>query len=386
MELPRLILFRSNRKDLWLPLVLLFFWLSFAPFISESADTCNANIDDLNLAFESSNLACAGVWNRAGYILRYELKDNLLNILLSAPYTNGWVGMGFSPNGRMIGSYAVVGWIKSDQTDAIHSYHLDGKSVDAVKLDTKNDLGVVTQSLRVHYQSSTIYLSFQLQVNGTEKSKNIIFAYSSTTPTGTQLTLHSSVHSTTFDFSTGSSSTDNSIDTLRRNHGALNIFAWGVLLPIGSILARYCRQKDPAWFYLHIGFQVSGFIFGLAGVILGFELYNKLEANFPAHRGLGIFILVLGILQVSALLFRPQKEAKSRRYWNWYHHWAGRIVLFLAAVNIVIGIQGANAGKGWSVGYAFVVIILLVTVIILEVLLRMGHPKRLPQIPTFQMY
>ncbi|KAH9293830.1 hypothetical protein KI387_040969, partial [Taxus chinensis] len=182
------------------------------------------------------------------------------------------------------------------------------------------------------------------------------------------------------------SSTSNSINTMKRNHGALNIFAWGVLLPIGAIIARYFRQWDPAWFYLHVGLQVLGFIFGVAGIVLGVALYNKLDSNVHAHRGLGIFILVLGILQVLALLLRPQKEAKVRKYWNWYHQWLGRLALFLAAVNIVYGIHVAEAGQNWKVGYGFVLAILLLVVIVLESILWIKWFRRPTEAPAFQMY
>ena len=96
----------------------------------------------------------------------------------------------------------------------------------------------------------------------------------------------------------GSSSGSSFPSGLKRTHGALNLFAWDVLLPIGAIIARYCRGWDPLWFYLHGGIQFGGFILGLAGVVAGVSLYGKIQADVPAHRGLGIFVLVLGILQV----------------------------------------------------------------------------------------
>lgn len=104
-------------------------------------------------------------------------------------------------------------------------------------------------------------------------------------------------------FSGSSSSSSSFPEGLKRTHGALNLFAWGVLLPIGAIVARYCRRWDPLWFYLHAGIQFVGFILGLAGVVAGVSLYNKIQADVPAHRGLGIFVLVLGILQVCAFCF-----------------------------------------------------------------------------------
>ncbi|XP_010469118.1 PREDICTED: cytochrome b561 and DOMON domain-containing protein At3g61750-like [Camelina sativa] len=147
------------------------------------------------------------------------------------------------------------------------------------------------------------------------------------------------------------------------------ILGWGFLLPVGAILARYLRHKDPLWYYLHIGLQFTGFIFGLAAVILGIQLYNRIHPNIPAHRGIGIFLLVLSILQVLAFFARPQKETKMRRYWNWYHHWIGRISLFFGAVNIVLGIRMANnGGDGWKIGYGFVLSLTLLAFVVLEIL------------------
>lgn len=76
------------------------------------------------------------------------------------------------------------------------------------------------------------------------------------------------------------------------------MLGWGILVIIGAITARYLRQWDPVWFYLHTGIQSLGFGVGLAGVICGFVLDNHLDADVSTHKALGIFILVLGCLQV----------------------------------------------------------------------------------------
>lgn len=76
------------------------------------------------------------------------------------------------------------------------------------------------------------------------------------------------------------------------------MFGWGVLLPVGAIVARYFRQRDPLWYHLHVIIQFVGFLIGLAGAVAGIALYNRVHSNFTTHRGLGVFILVLGSLQV----------------------------------------------------------------------------------------
>lgn len=83
----------------------------------------------------------------------------------------------------------------------------------------------------------------------------------------------------------------------------MNIFGWGILIIIGAIVARHMKQWDPTWFYAHIALQTTGFLLGLTGVICGLVLENRLKANnVSTHKGLGITILVMGILQVPLLL------------------------------------------------------------------------------------
>lgn len=65
------------------------------------------------------------------------------------------------------------------------------------------------------------------------------------------------------------------------------------------MVARYGRGFDPAWFYTHIAFQITGFACIIAGVATGVELTKDIQPKqLNGHRGLGIFIFALAILQV----------------------------------------------------------------------------------------
>lgn len=87
-------------------------------------------------------------------------------------------------------------------------------------------------------------------------------------------------------------------DKLRKTHGLMNMFGWGIIIIIGAIVARHMKQWD-AWFYTHIALQITGFLLGLTGIICGLVLKNRTSANnVAAHASLGITILVMGILQV----------------------------------------------------------------------------------------
>lgn len=74
-------------------------------------------------------------------------------------------------------------------------------------------------------------------------------------------------------------------------------------------------------------------------------------------------------LQVLALGLRPKKDAKVRKYWNWYHHWVGRLALFLAVINIFVGLHMGRAERDFKVGYIAILSIELAAFVILELLL-----------------
>ncbi|OAY82332.1 Cytochrome b561 and DOMON domain-containing protein [Ananas comosus] len=347
---------------------------------AQATDSCDVQLPPA-LTANYSDLSCRPVWNN--FVLRYsQSDDNVLSIVLSAVYATGWVGMGFSKDGMMVGSSAMVGWMGKTGKPHIKRFYLRGQTSSEV-VANEGLLTSVDVVPEVHVVQAKIYLAFKLQFSAPVKEQQILFAFGTSIPVNNRLTKHEDKTSMSFDFSTGTSSGSAYPYNLKRTHGGLNIFAWGVLLPIGSIIARYCRQWDPQWFYVHVVFQFIGFLIGLAGVVAGVALYNRLHANVAAHRGLGIFVLVLGILQIISFFVRPDKDSKIRKYWNWYHHWVGRLTLFLAAVNIVLGIHVGGAGMSWKVGYGINLAFLLVAVIVLEVLLWTRWSRKTAPPPVF---
>lgn len=103
-----------------------------------------------------------------------------------------------------------------------------------------------------------------------------------------------------------SRTTSSSVTSLRRSHGILNMLGWAILMPIGAIVARFMKQYDPIWFYSHTAIQSIGFIFGIAGIVCGFVLKNRVSTNVSKHKAIGIVVLAFGCLQVlSYLIFIP---------------------------------------------------------------------------------
>lgn len=326
-----------------------------------------------------SNMICKPIWNT--FVLRYsQSDDHVMTIVLSALYTTGWVGIGFSKDGLMVGSSAMVGWVTKEGRARIRQYFLQGVTISEV-IPYKGELPLTNIPATVVLHEATIYLVFQLKFSVRLTHQPVLLAYGTANPTHKHLTRHVDKTTIMFDFSAGSASVaTEDIGRMKKNHGVLGIFGWGLILPAGAIIARYFKHRDPLWYYLHIVIQFTGFIIGLAGVVLGRALYGKIHANIPTHRGIGFFVLALSILQILAFFLRPKKEAKIRRYWNWYHHWLGRIALFFGALNIVLGIQ-IGGGNEWKIGYGFLLGILLIAIIILEVLLMMRRSNEKDQPP-----
>ncbi|XP_068659452.1 cytochrome b561 and DOMON domain-containing protein At3g61750-like [Aristolochia californica] len=366
----------GSRKGILLAVIAICF-LCRANVVVAQTDTCGSDLSSFLPAPYSdySNHICQPVWYN--FILRYsQSPENVLTVILSAVYTVGWVGMGFSKDGRMVGSSAMVGWIGRDGKAHIRQYFLNGTTPSEVLVD-KGKLNVTTVAPTVVLHGATIYLAFQLKFQAPlDKQQPLIFAFGTTPPKHHHLTHHEDKEAISFDFSGGKSSGSLYPHQLKRSHGVLAIFGWGVIMPIGAIVARYYKDLDPLWYYLHTAIQFVGFVLGLAAVVAGVALYDQLHANVSAHRALGIFVLSLSILQIIAFFLKPDKDSKVRRYWNWYHHWVGRLALFLASVNIVLGIRVGGAGDSWKVSYAFDLAVIIITVIVMECLMRVKASKK----------
>lgn len=331
-----------------------------------------------------SHMICTPVWHT--YELRYIQNGDTTTIILSAPYTIGWVGIGFSRDGMMVGSSAMVGWISKHGHAKIKQFYLRGRKQSEVIVD-KGELPLSNVPAAVATNGAEIHLAFQLQMTTPFQKQAILLAFGSKYPQNHHLPKHQDKAAIMFDFSSGSTgpAASHELVQMRTNHGILGVIGWGLILPVGAIIARYFRHKDPMWFYLHAIIQFVGFTFGLSTIVLGLQLYSKMHARIAAHRGIGIFAFVLSILQILALFLRPNKDSKIRKIWNWYHGWFGRFALIFAAINIVLGMQAAGAGSDWKIGYGILVGVMVVAAIVLEVLayLKRSEMRSLP--PNFQM-
>ncbi|KAL6211046.1 hypothetical protein ACLB2K_016274 [Fragaria x ananassa] len=266
--------------------------------VNSQTDSCSStlNLQSVTLPFDAASLHCRAVWDAHSYILRYsETTPGTWTFVLSAPAADSYIAMGFSSNGQMVGSSAIVGWM-SPTEGVIRSYYLGGTSPSLVEVD-KGNL-VLTNYSFITTQSATVYMGFQLVTD--QPQTKLIYSVG---PTG--------------------------------------------LLPV----APNYRLTEH---------------FDKVATSINYITDNKISADVSTHKALGIFILVLGCLQVMAFLARPDKVSKARKYWNWYHQSVGRLLIILAVANIFYGIHLGGEGKGWNAGYGVVLAILVVTAVFLE--------------------
>ncbi|KAL2244956.1 cytochrome b561 and DOMON domain-containing protein At5g35735-like isoform X2 [Sesamum indicum] len=147
---------------------------------------------------------------------------------------------------------------------------------------------------------------------------------------------------------------------LRTVHGTVNIIGWGVLLPVGVIIARYFRKLSDDWYSLHILSQLSGFLLGTLGWGLGLSIKNAAkEQSLSTHGILGTIIFAFATLQAG-------EEQGCRKYWVIYHHVAGYALIVLIIANIFQGINNQSAAKRWEWVYGTLLGVLGLTALFLE--------------------
>ncbi|KAJ4896178.1 Cytochrome b561 and DOMON domain-containing protein [Raphanus sativus] len=171
---------------------------------------------------------------------------------------------------------------------------------------------------------------------------------------------------------TATKSVNGNMLLVKQIHGLVNTVSWGILMPIGVMVARYMKiyeTLDPTWFYVHVICQLTGYVAGLLGG-LGTAIYMAYHTGMrsTAHTIIGILIFCLGLLQILALKARPGKDHKYRTYWNWYHHTVGYVVVVLSVYNIYKGFVILQPGSGWKIAYTAIICAIGAFAIVMEML------------------
>ncbi|GFP81505.1 cytochrome b561 and DOMON domain-containing protein at5g47530 [Phtheirospermum japonicum] len=289
----------------------------------------------------------------------YHLSNNTVDIAHrhTGLTASSWVAWCLNPSGaRMIGSQCLVAFVNSTGlphpfTSAITGYN--------TRLQ-EGPLSFRVPRIAAEFRNSTemiIYATIELPHGRTNFTH--IWQHGLVSSSGAfQAHPMTPQHLRPFaniDFATGTTASSSggggSKQRLRNVHGIINVVSWGMMMPLGAMIARYVRvlkPPNPVWFYLHVTCQCLAYLLGVAGWATGLHLGSRSP----------------GVL---SLRLRPKPDHKYRIYWNVYHHSIGYSVITLSIVNIFKGFDILDPEKKWKRAYVSFLIALGAVAVCLEV-------------------
>ncbi|KAL8261973.1 hypothetical protein R6Q59_026022 [Mikania micrantha] len=302
----------------------------------------------------------------------------LVSIVFIAPPAtpDGWVSWAINPTGEgMVGSQSLIGYRAPNGLMVVDTYNVSSYGP---LVKGKLDFGVT--DMRSEYEDGVmrIFATFELLEKGQTTVNQVWQVGGSVTEKGVparhdlqpaNLGSKGSLDLLSGEISGGGNGNSK---TKRRNiHGILNAVSWGVLFPVGVMVARYLRTfpaADPAWFYLHGSLQVSAYAIGVAGWGTGLKLGSESKGvKYTDHRNIGITLFCLATLQVIALFLRPKIGHKLRFIWNIYHHGNGYAVIALGILNVFKGLEILSPSNKWKLSYIIIISSLGAIAFVLEV-------------------
>ncbi|KAI3760293.1 hypothetical protein L1987_50686 [Smallanthus sonchifolius] len=303
-------------------------------------------------------------------------KDKVDIVFIAPPATpGGWVSWAINPTGDgMVGSQSLIAYAAANGSMVVDTYNVS--SYGAV-VKGKLDFDVTDMKADNSDGVMRIFATVELPEKGQTVVNQVWQVGGSVTDGGVPVR---------HDFQPGNLGSKGSLDLLsgeisgggnrnsktkKRNiHGILNAVSWGILFPVGIMIARYLRAfpaADPAWFYLHGSLQVSAYAIGVAGWGTGMKLGSESKGvKYFVHRNIGIALFCLATLQVLALFLRPKVGHKFRFYWNIYHHGTGYAVITLGILNVFKGLEILSPSSKWKLAYITIISSLGIIAFVLE--------------------
>ncbi|KAB5512730.1 hypothetical protein DKX38_029758 [Salix brachista] len=293
-----------------------------------------------------------------------------------------WIAWAVNPtSGGMIGSQAIVSFQRTDGSLAVYTSPITSYGA---RLEQGN-LSFPVSDLSATNQNNEMIIYASLELHGNISTVNHLWQagpMSENTPM-----MHSVGPSSpnvkslgSLDFLSGRvKATRSSSTTLKNVHGILNTVSWGILMPIGAVIARYLKRfesADPLWFYLHVSCQLLAYILGgLSGFGTGILLGSRSPGiEHSCHKIIRIVLFCLATVQVFGGLVRPDKDSKYRPFFNWFHFLAGCSTLILSIFNIYKGFDLLHAANFWRLAYSGIILTLLLVTLLLEICTRWCLP------------
>jgi len=280
----------------------------------------------------------------------------------------GWVALGFSDEGFMVPSLAVIGLPDNDVSESNPGkYDLTSRSAAGVTLAGSQTIlnGNIEQN-----ETHTV-LTFQKFLEEEGESQAI-------DPEGPNFFLVAAGSSNTLGYHAHRASvglnlvpcidgTDPSSiqqqpaavtvemdlkQGLFKSHGIMAALAWGILAPlaIANSLCRHLIPKTGFWFMMHRGLNVMVLVFTLIAFGFAYSAIDQLngthfksgEGALQKHKTVGLVVVVLTVLQAAGGILRPHLPQKDdhgkeiedkssiRTMWEVIHKFSGYSILAMA--------------------------------------------------------
>ncbi|KAE8701376.1 Cytochrome b561 and DOMON domain-containing protein [Hibiscus syriacus] len=362
------------------PLAVIWLWLLAIVISPVVSFTCSSQKFNKNQIYSN----CLDLPSLSSYLhFSYDSANTTLSIAFVATpsKSTGWIAWAINPKSTgMVGSQSLVAY-KNSSTGTVQVYTYDVASYGSI---VPKDLSFEVWDKTAESRSDgslAIFAKIKVPAALAASGKiNQVWQVGPGVGAGGMLEKHNFAAANlqakgTLDLKSGQSTTGSGgKDKLKKKniHGILNAVSWGILFPLGAIIARYIRtfeSADPAWFYLHVFCQVSAYAIGVAGWGTGLKLGSESPGiTYSSHRNIGIALFALATVQIFALFIRPKKDHKYRFYWNIYHHSFGYTIVILGIVNVFKGLNILSPQHKWRTAYTVVIVALGGISLLLEVI------------------
>jgi hypothetical protein len=329
----------------------------------------------------------------------------------------GWMALGFSKTGRMLGSTAVVGWHREGQGPQLERFKLASQygtvfeEVPAGVADLKKGEIVyegnkATMVFTISTEGISLdHLIFSMGAPGSHESNHEGGAHASPSsgvsaqassgrqydhdptpfkvdlgPAARGLTaikklpdlqmhvVKGSIRLTPELLSAGMEPVARKTATSAHvAHGVLMALAWGVCMPLGILNNRLFKGKYANWRLVHKAFQSTGLLFSVIAFIIAISTFKVTTSVGYAHATFGTIIVIASVAQavlgiVSSLFGkRSSSPTAARGPYEKAHFVLGYFTQSLAVLNMILGITLIGGGAvAWGFFVAGLILYLAV--------------------------
>jgi hypothetical protein len=255
--------------------------------------------------------------------------------------SDGWISIGFSLNGRMIGSQAVIG-IPSESTvlkyDLTHTANLmpeHRQTLSGTSIEERDGM-VIMEFVKLLVEEGEVPIR-------KDAENKFIYAKGSE-----DLGLHTAKASFDLNLSSGDKKVGKGPNMMVwLAHGVMGFLAWAVLVPISVSVSLFRDRfpQGPLWFNLHRSFNATAYLL----LIILFSIAVKYTPqDFSSRHGrIGLTMLILTTIQMVRGIIRPRltypgsdkEKTMWRKGWEAGHRFLGALLLLLGFSQMSSGIK-----------------------------------------------